>query len=500
MAGKKINDQTLRVQSVSGDNLIPTVDPLHPTAPKVCSVDDIFLYLEAALGVNEIPNFSTTSDYAAPDLVKYDNVLYRFIAYKTAGPWDSSKVVQTSIFEELQAMRDGDNETVNVTVSSTDGNLTVSGLEVAITYNGATQVGTTDSNGNVSFSVAKGVKYQLSMSDQTGYYHIPDKNFMASYNERYVAFSFIPLASTISNVENVNVCMTVGTTQGTGIFTEAVGEKIQYIIEGDSEIHEATIQSNGWAFFTVPIGSEYRIKFPRVSGYSKPEDIVYTASLTNRYVLSYAAWYIGDDEIQILCDDGQEYSIETYNSMTTRPTGLFIHVNSQQLRNASSGLANNQGCDFYIDVNIQTSSLQFLNSNVLIAGLAQVTSSNSGNSNDCHYDFTGMKNTQTVLAFVQNNGYTCAAATWAAGQSVTVGSRTLQGFIGAFGQLWAIKTGLTSINAALALTSGKVLNVNSSYLWSSTQCNNLNMWFMFGGNSYNDGNKNSRYTVLPLFA
>jgi len=479
--------------------MIPVADP-NSNAPKVCTVDQIFLYLEAALGVNEIPVFSTTSDYAAPDLVKYNNVLYRFVAYKAAGVWDSSKVVQTSIFEELQAMRDGDNETVNVTVASGDNNLNIEGLVVTMEANGAVTNATTDENGIATFSVAKGVKYTLSMSDQQGYYHVPTKAFRATYNERYVLFNFVPNVETLTGYEAVNVCLSVGTTGGTSVFQESNGENVQYIIDGDSETHNAEI-NNGWAVFNVPINSHYTIIFPQISGFSQPQNMQFVASLENRYVMAYYAWYIGDDDIRILADDDVEYTIAAYDALATKPTGIAIHVQPLNLLSKASGLNDGKACDFYIDVNLVTASKQILNQNVNITGLPQIGGSTSGvEASDCHYNLTGMLNTSKILEFVQNNsGYTSAAATWASEKTLTTNSRTLTGFIGAFGQLWAIKSALTSINAALALTSGKVLNINNGTWWSSTQYNYDTMWRLNGG-SPNGNGKNYSYTVLPLFA
>lgn len=510
MAGKKINDESLRVQSVSGDNLLPTVDPLQPNVPKVCTVHDIFLYLEAALGVNEIPEFSTQNNYAAPDLVKHNNVLYRFIAFKAAGVWDSSKVVQTSIFEELQAMRDGDNETVNVTVDSGDNLLTVEGLTVTMTCNGTIVNQTTDASGNCSFTVTKGAYYTLSMSDQQNYYHIAPKAFRATYNERYVLFHFVPTVETLTGYESVSVLLSRGDTQGTVPFVQADGNYVQYLIEDDNETHQVEVE-NGWATFTVPIGKAYTIIFPQISGFSQPQNMQYTAAIENRYLSGYYAWYIGDDSFRINCVDGVEYTIEAYDALSVKPTAVAIHVMPSQLLGKASGLNDGKLCDFYLPVAFQTASKQILSANVLITDLPQISGSTSGQEGtDCHYDYTGTFNTKKIMDFVQNNsGYTSTGGQYATEKQLTVYSKdgsgnvisqTLTGFIGAFGQLWAIKSGLTSINAALALAGGNSLNINSGDWWSSTQYNYNLMWRISGGNPSNYYYKNYNYTVLPLFA
>ena len=51
-------------------------------------------------------DFSTASNYAIGDYCLYGNTLYRFTAAKTAGAWDSSKVTEVKIGNELKAKQD----------------------------------------------------------------------------------------------------------------------------------------------------------------------------------------------------------------------------------------------------------------------------------------------------------------------------------------------------------------------------------------------------------
>ncbi len=66
------------------------------------------------------PPFETTEAYAEGDLVVYENVLYRFTADKTAGAWDSSKVVQTSLAAEIEDRGSGGDSLSDLTDTDID--------------------------------------------------------------------------------------------------------------------------------------------------------------------------------------------------------------------------------------------------------------------------------------------------------------------------------------------------------------------------------------------
>ena len=59
--------------------------------------------IENTIGSDE---FNTTLDYATGDYVIYENVLYKFINDKPAGPWDASVVVATSIGVEIMDLQE----------------------------------------------------------------------------------------------------------------------------------------------------------------------------------------------------------------------------------------------------------------------------------------------------------------------------------------------------------------------------------------------------------
>ena len=135
MAGIKISKaEQVTSKEVVGQHKIPCAT--GDGSAKCITVDALFDYIEQNLGLTSIPVFSEEKSYKAPDLVKYNGLLYQFIATKEAGPWDVTKAQQTSVFAQLTTLRMGDDEQVQVTISSADGLLNVEGLDVLCEYCG----------------------------------------------------------------------------------------------------------------------------------------------------------------------------------------------------------------------------------------------------------------------------------------------------------------------------------------------------------------------------
>jgi hypothetical protein len=501
MAGIKINDSNVRVSSVSGDNLIPTVDPLQPNVPKVITVDNMFGYIEEALGLDSIPEFDPTETYDVGEYTKYNDKMYRFISAKPAGAWDSTKVTPTDIYSELVAMRDGDYEIVTVTV-------TEEGTPVAsVTVNCValtTTSAVTNASGQCTFSVPKGVLYTIGLDSQPqGYYPIGDKAYLASYASRNVNFAYIPLSNAALQ-EEVTVLLFSGSGSGTSVFSAAEGSNITYTIDGDATEYTAAVNSGGVATFNVAMGSTYTISFPKIAGFAKPADRSYTAVFSERTVVQRCPIYVGEDEITILCEDGLEYTCSAYQALETKPAGVAIHVKPAVLCNTPSGLNDGKMCDFYIPKAWQATGRTYLSSNVTITNVTTTTTNDQSNVNSCHFKYTGSLDTDRLKQFVSGGTYTSQAYTYVSDKTLTYtdannNTVTLNGFIPAFGQLWIIKTALTTINTALGLIGGNSININSGNWWSATQSNNYGMWNMNGGNpSYS--NKGNSYNVLVVFA
>lgn len=56
--------------------------------------------------VDSFKEFDTTKAYETGDIVRKDNVLYKFKANHTAGAWNATQVDETSVYDALKALID----------------------------------------------------------------------------------------------------------------------------------------------------------------------------------------------------------------------------------------------------------------------------------------------------------------------------------------------------------------------------------------------------------
>lgn len=504
MAGIKISKaEQVTSKEVVGQHKIPCAT--GDGSAKCITVDALFDYIEQNLGLTSIPVFSEEKSYKAPDLVKYNGLLYQFIATKEAGPWDVTKAQQTSVFAQLTTLRMGDDEQVQVTISSADGQLNVEGLDVLCEYDDIKETRQTDAHGVASFVIPKGKVYKLSISQQAGYYPVSAQTYKALVDNRYVEFRF---SKELSGVEHVSVTPLVSTADGSGICTPFIGKEIKVYVEGE-DAKSVIVGENGWALFDVVIGKEYRVEFPHVDCYTTPADLTFTAELAHRVIIPQWALYIGDDDVLIACDDGVEYTYDAYQALETKPEMLAIHICPSILTKADSGIEGVSGCDFYLPFADEWVYKQFCSQEILFASLPNINSATSGDSNDANFCYKGLYNTQQILAEAPDKGVTTAACSYCASKTLTIKKRgmsgeivvkTLQGFLGEYGQLNAIKVALTTINSIRALKGLSAMGITYKFWWCCTQISKRDMWIMENGKpDYLQKARSDPFT-LPLYA
>ena len=478
MAGKKINDPSLLVESVSGENLIPTATP-GSNEPQVATVDQVFAYIEKNLGLTSIPEFDEGKSYKSPDLVKHDGLMWRFVESKAAGAWNANKVAETSVFAELTRLSQGDDECVEVYVSSSDGLIDLSSVNVKVKSSAGEEYAAPDENGVCRFFVPKPLVYELSCNTVAGYRAISTKAMRATVAVRRIDLVYYTETSPLAENEQVNVLL--------GGDVPAMGQMVTcQILADDGSVEEertAVVSSDRWAMIEVPMGRRYRVVYPKVEGYSHPAAEEHVAEFSLRTVSGYYNTYVGEGDVRILCEDGVEYTASAYEALETKPAYKAIHVATEALLAAESGIEGVSGCDFYLDPNIKVVGRQWLSKQVLMESMPLYSSSTSNlPENDCHFSYDGRLLTTKLLAEAKDKGLTSEYASYCASQGIDVSEdRRLQGFCLAFGQLWTVKMCLEQINECLRLTTGKSLNVNSGNWWSVTQYSAANACYISNG-------------------
>lgn len=506
MAGIKIsNAEQVTSKDSVGQHKIPCAT--GDGSAKCITVDALFDYIEQNLGLTSIPVFSEEKSYKAPDLVKYNGLLYQFITTKEAGPWDVTKAQQTSVFAQLTTLRMGDDEQVQVTISSADSQLNVEGLDVLCEYDDIKETKQTDAHGVASFVIPRGKVYKLSISQQAGYYPVSAQTYKALVDNRYVEFRF---SKELSGVEHVSVTPLVSTADGSGVYTPFIGKEIKVYVEGE-DVKSVIVGENGWALFDVEIGKEYRVEFPHVDSYTTPADLTFTAELAHRVIIPQWALYIGEDDVLIACDDGVEYTFDAYLALEAKPEMLAIHICPSILTKADSGIEGVSGCDFYLPFAYEMMSKQFCSQEINFASLPIALSATSGGNDDAHFCYKGLHNTQKILAEAQTKNVTVAACSYCTSKTLAIKtkgmngevvSKMLQGFLGEYGQLFAILTALKTINAIMASKNIPPIDLDSgaAYWWSCTKRAPTAFWLMKQGSPVNYIGVTNKYIALPLYA
>ncbi len=506
MASKKIDDSLLRASgNVSGGFLIPTVDPLSPNAPAVCTAEDIFKYLDSILGVDALPDYNDSAIYFKNQIVKRNGSIYRFIENKTRAGWGAADVVETDIKSELLA-RSVEKEIVTVTVTVDDDGFSVEDIVVACQTEVGTMLAQTDSNGQCTFEVEKGLAYSIAVNDVEGYDGIAPKEFTATKVSRQVSVVYTPLEDTEeTNVEHVTVVLMKGNAITPSALTEASGLSVSYFIEGDSNMHKAKVGSDGRASFDVPYGATCTVEFPQVENFSKPGKRVFTAFQKERTLCSNFAFSTDNtDSFLLVADDGKEYSVENFAALSVQPTIVAFHINTPELRTTPSGLNDGKMCDFYIKSTLEVGSYAMQNANATITDMTTTTTNNTGNSGSCHFKYTGALDTKRLKDFMTqiHSGTWYNSPGWVnmiSERTLTINGKTMQAFIPSFGQLWALRQlNAVFVSAQQIMHNGVMASIASGDWWSSTQYNANNMWRLSGGAAGNTS-KTTACIILPVY-
>ena len=489
MSRKKINDDSLRISGdITGEFLIPTVNPDSPTEPASCTVNGILEYLDSILGSCKIPEYSDSSPYFKNQIVRRNGDLYRFESNKVRTEWDAVDAVETDIRTELMA-RNVETERVIVSVSVEDDGFSIDGITVACQTKDGTFLEQTDSDGTCSFEVEKGKVFSIAVNDVEGYDGLAPMEFFASKSERYVSIHYIPVElSEDRDVEHVTVIMMAGNAITPSALSAAKGMMISYFINGDNNMYKAVIDGYGNAVFDVPKGSTYTIIYPQLDNYTKPSSQTFIASKNERTLCSKFAFSTDNsNSFLLVAEDGKEYSIDSFSSLSVRPNIVAFHINTPELRTTPSGLNDGKMCDFYIKSNIEVGSYAMQNASASITDVTTTTTNNTGNANSCHFKYTGVLDTKRIKEFMTqihtNTWYNSPAwVNMVSERTLEINGIQMKAFILSFGQLWALRQ-LNSefISAQQLMHGGVIMSLASGDWWSCTQYNSSNMWRLSSG-------------------
>lgn len=383
-------------------------------------------------------------------------------------------------------------ELVSLHVSTYDGLGDVTGLSVGITDKTTGNILTRNLNesGNCTFSIEKGHQYTISIESLSGYKDIPSSTYTASLNERSINSVFYGI-STDSETIVVNVTVyNSNLVDVTTTDTDFIGMEVELAISGETS-RTAIIGSDHTARFIVEYGKEYTLIAPKKEGYKSRFASTFTGTtgIPQRQIpLHYMAW--NSAGVYGVKADGTIYDYDTMETMSASELSEFIGIalNSSRLQAENAG--------FIIKLPKISASKQWAASNVEFdkALLPFKTSQATA-----VLDLDGALNTQKIRDIGDSMSIETPAADWCSEQTLTIGGETKTGFLGAYGQMYALSENAAVINAIHTLCGYAVPGYTSGTWWTSTQYSATNAVFLYNGGFSNYG-KNSSYSVVPLFA
>lgn len=396
---------------------------------------------------------------------------------------------------ELESPQTENEETVSLHVTTWDGQGDVEGISVGITDNNthATYSRVLDEYGNCSFKITKGHTYTVTVADLQGYHSLPDETFRAAQDERSITMIYQPVAT---NYETVIAHITVynkNLVDITAQDTDFIGLTVELQVEGESTPRAGTIDANHQCQFSVEYGKQYTLTAPIVAGYriryEASKQFTHTAGVPQRELpMHYMIW----DASSVFGIDanGDTYSFDAIEAMTQQEREIIVAIglDSSRLQAASAG--------FCYKLPLAATGKQWADQNVEFdQSLLPFKQSHAA----AVLDLNGAQNTQNIIDIGDSMSVATPAADYCQAQTLTIGGVTRHGFLGAYGQMYALSENIAVLNALHALLGLSAPGFTGGIWWTSTQYSAGNAVELYGG-GFDNGGKAYSYTTMALFA
>lgn len=384
-------------------------------------------------------------------------------------------------------------ETVVLHVTTYDGEGDVEGLHVGITDNntGAGIERELDENGECTFEIPKGHTYVVSIETLSGYHALADETFTAYLDMRNITLTFQAITA---GTETVVVKARVFDAQGQDITEDDVdtlGLEVNVQIEGEEEPLVEMIDSDHQCTFNIPYGKRYTVNFPQALGYALlyGNKQTHIASILQREVDMFY-YQLGEVGIYGMDADGVDYSYEQMQAMTEteRASIIAVHINTSALQAAGNGFA--------YKLPVVTASKSWAGSNVEFDRNILPFKTNHA---EAVLDLDGKTNTDNIIAIGDVLSVATAAADYCREQTLVIGGVTHEGFLGAYGQMYALAENIVTLNAIHALLGKAAPTFTSGGWWTATQGSASNAVDLSSG-GFGNYSKNTSGTTVALFA
>ena len=384
-------------------------------------------------------------------------------------------------------------EEVTVTIASSIDSIKVTGIKINVFLNnGKTpQTYTTNAEGKVTFTVARGNYYQVVFPEYGNAQPITPQGYTAVLGSRNINVEYLPYDE--DSMEKVIITATK--------YVENVGtawEGIPVIVTVDKKDTTYQTDAKGQVTVFVPYKKEYTVVINDQDGYNvsfNKNSRTYTANVPQRLV-DYR-FYQFRAGIFVVDANKNEYYIEDWvaagrnadDAVAIKVADASLSINhgtfcirTSDIKNVSK-LISTQWC---------TQNLQF-NSIAL----------NGNNVKDANY-YNGESSSFLIRQEAQERSLSVPAFDYTYGQIFNLGGEDLHGFVMSVGQEYVHVANIGIIKQVLETLFGETVAtdyynfVMKKYRWTSTQGNATSAW-RCGSSAYSNG-KSTSLVVLPVFA
>lgn len=384
-------------------------------------------------------------------------------------------------------------EEVTVTIASSVDSIKVAGIKINVFLNnGKTpQTYTTDTEGKVTFTVARGNYYQVTFPEYGNVQPIAPQGYTAVLGSRNINVEYLPYDE--DSMEKVIITATK--------YVENVGtawEGILVIVTVDKKATTYQTDEKGQVTVFVPYKKEYTVVINDQDGYNvsfNKNSRTYTANVPQR-LIDYR-FYQFKAGIFVVDANKNEYYIEDWvaagrnadDAVAIKVADASLSINHGTFCIRTSDIKN---VSKLISASWCTQNLQF-NSIAL----------NGNNVKDANY-YNGESSSYLIRQEAQERSLSMPAFDYAYGQIFNLGGEDLHGFVMSVGQEYVHVANIGIIKQVLETLYGETVAtdyynfVMKKNRWTSTQNNATFAWIC--SSSASDFIKSFICVVLPVFA
>ena len=389
--------------------------------------------------------------------------------------------------EAADLVYNGEPVTITINVSTTAPDVSVSGLNIKVWFDGSketTTIITTDESGTAVFDCPALSQYTIEYPVIGGCLEIPETNGYGGLKTKTYNIVYQPLPESLEQL-TIRIYKWVGNHQGTKFADVPVHLTI------DGETTDYITDANGEVIVEIPFGKTYTYSVDNIEGmylYANINSWTFTAGVANRIrVINYRDLNIG---LFFVCRDGAEFTYQQFvNSGRDGSDAILIKIVNYEF--ASTGNIFGILIDDIADGTYLENSLTWCVSEVQFTSIPLDA-----------YSANGLSNTINIVNEGGERSLTTAAATYCLDLMLDYAGMSLQGFLPAVLQKYAVVANESEFNEMLAYVRPNAkynfTKFCDTYTWTSDQGYAANAYCC--GRSAGNNGKSRSYPVLPFYA